>query len=308
MIPDISEQFAASQLYASAAAIGAFDGIHLGHQHILKATVDFARKHGLTSVAILFDPLPSQFFGIISPNHRILLRNEQEEMLQRIGIEKIIVLHFTQDLADLSPEEFLETMQRSIHCQKLFMGEDFTIGKNKRGNAETLSKLGKIYGFSTEVIPKDTSEGSVISSTRIRKLLLDGKVEDANRLLGYPFFFVGKIIHGDARGRKLGFPTLNVRIPEGKLQLPNGVYAVKNTIDGICYNSVTNIGVRPTFGLEDKGVFVESFLLDVTGDFYGEESRLEFLQMLRPEIRFENADALREQVSRDIKRAKLIFA
>ena len=291
----------------TAVSIGAFDGLHLGHCHILRETVEYALAQGLTSAAILFDPLPSQYFGKIGPNDRILLRSEQETRLHELGIERTIFLPFSRSIADLSPEAFIDAMQQVLHCKRLFMGEDFSLGKNRSGNAEVLAAMGKDKGFTTKVIEKDVLDGDVISSTRIRALLHAGKLCEADKLLGYPFFFSGPIIHGDARGRKLGFPTLNVKIPEGKLALSNGVYAVNAVIDGVRYASVTNVGVRPTFGLEDKGVVAEAFLLNAAGNFYGENAKLEFIEMLREERRFDSAEALKEQISRDIGQAEKIL-
>ena len=293
---------------ASSAAIGAFDGIHLGHQHILKETVSYARREGLDSTAILFDPLPSQFFGRLGMDQRTLLPDEQKEMLDHLGITRTIILPFTREIADMPAETFLEQMQSVLHCRKLFMGEDFSLGKGRTGNPAVIARLGEKLNYTAEIIPKDVMDGEVISSTRIRSLLNSGRVEEANRLLGYPFFFSGEIIHGAARGRKLGFPTLNVSIPAGKTRLPNGVYAVNVLIDGEKYASVTNIGVRPTFGMDDLGVVVESFLLNAAGDFYGKTIRLEFIKMLREEIRFSSADALKEQISRDIRNAEEILS
>ena len=292
----------------SAAAIGAFDGLHLGHQHIINNTVTFAKKNGITSAAILFDPLPSIFFGRLGPNERILLHNEQETKLRELGVDRVIFLPFSRQIADLTPEAFLSAMQSSLHCERLVMGEDFSLGKGRTGSAAVLANLGSTYGFSTDIITKDVMDGDIISSTRIRSLLHQGNLPQANRLLGYPFFFSSDIIHGDARGRKLGFPTLNVRIPEEKLKLPNGVYAVYNYIDGVKYASVTNIGVRPTFGLDDKGTFVESYLLNASGNFYGETARLEFVEMLREEKRFSSAEELKNQINKDIERARQILS
>ena len=292
---------------SSAAAIGAFDGVHLGHQHILRETVSFARSEGLESAAILFDPLPSQYFGRLGMDQRILLPEEQKEMLGRLGITRTVILPFTDEIANLPAETFLKEMQSVIHFRKLFMGADFSLGKGRAGDPDFITRLGEKMAYTTEVIPKDVMDGEVISSTRIRSLLNSGRVDQANRLLGYPFFFSGEIIHGAARGRKLGFPTLNVTIPPAKTRLPNGVYAVNVLIDGKKYASVTNIGVRPTFGLDESGVVVESFLLDAAGDFYGKSIRLEFMKMLREEIRFPSADALKEQISRDIRTAEEIL-
>ena len=257
MNADLPDLFGEDRGEHSAIAIGAFDGIHLGHQHILRSTVAFAEEHRLIPTAVLFDPLPSQFFGRIGPDQRILLREEQEAFLHRLGVRRVIFLPFSEVIANLSPEQFLEAMQGRLHCEKLFMGEDFSIGKDRRGTPDHLTNLGKTYGFETEIIPKDCLDGDVISSTRIRNLLNSGSVEAANRLLGYSFFFSSSVVHGAARGRRLGFPTLNVQIPPQKLKLPNGVYAVQAIIDGVRYASVTNIGVRPTFGLESKGIVFE---------------------------------------------------
>lgn len=291
----------------SAAAIGAFDGLHLGHQHILKNTVSYARQNHLTPAAILFNPLPSQFFGSLGANERLLLRSEQEAKLKELGIERIVVLPFSKAIANLSADGFLAAMQSALHAERLFMGSDFSIGKDREGTPDVLTGLGKKHGFSVEIIEKDILDGDVISSTRIRSLLHEGQIPQANRLLGYSFFFSGSIIHGEARGRKLGFPTLNVKIPEGKLVLSNGVYAVCTILDGVAHASVTNIGVRPTFGLENKGIIVESFMLHTHGSFYGENAELRFVEKLRDEIRFDSAEALKAQINRDIERAEDIF-
>lgn len=291
----------------SSAAIGAFDGIHLGHQHILKDMAGYARREGLDSIAILFDPLPSQFFGRLGMDQRILLSFEQKEILEHLGITRTIILPFTREIADLPAESFLEQMQSVLHCRKLFMGEDFSLGKDRTGTPAFITKLGEKLDYQTSVMPKDVMDGEAISSTRIRSLLNFGRVEEANRLLGYPFFFSGETIHGAARGRKLGFPTLNIPIPAEKFRLPNGVYAVNVLIDGKKYASVTNIGVRPTFETDGRGVLVESFLLNAAGDFYGKTIRLEFMKMLRQEMRFPSADSLKEQISRDIRNAEEIL-
>ena len=292
---------------ASSAAIGAFDGIHLGHRHILRETAAYAKEKGISSAAVLFDPLPSVLFGRLAPDQRILLPEEQKAILTELGITHTVVIPFTREIAALSPEAFLEAMQQKLHCEKLFMGEDFSLGKGRSGTAPLITKIGNDLGFSTEVFPKDVMDGEVISSTRIRALLSAGRVTEANRLLGYPFFFSGCVIHGEARGRKIGYPTLNTQIPEGKIRLPNGVYAVNVLIEGEKHPAVTNVGVRPTFGLEAKGISVESHLLNTAGNFYGDTARLEFISMLREEVRFGSAEELRDQIARDIEKARQIL-
>ncbi len=291
----------------SAVAIGAFDGIHIGHKQIINNMVSYSEKKGFVPTVILFDPLPAQFFGKMDSDQRILLRSEQEAKISAMGVERIIVLPFSQMLADLSAYDFMSAVKTVLQCERLFMGEDFSVGKDREGTPPLLSSLGKELGFSTEVITKYEMDGDKISSTRIRALLKAGKLPEANRLLGYPFFFSGPIIHGMARGRKLGFPTLNIQLPQGKIRIPNGVYAVNVQIDGNCYPSVTNIGVRPTFDLERMGVVVESFLLFGHGDFYGKSVKLEIMEKLRDEIRFDSAEELKAQIAKDIESAKSIL-
>ena len=307
MTDDLIRLFAEESPNPSAAAIGAFDGIHIGHKHIISDMVSYARGRSLTPTVILFDPLPAQFFRRMEADQRILLRSEQEEKMHAMGAERVIVLPFSQMLADLSAYDFMSELQTMLHCERLFMGEDFSVGKDREGTPAILSSLGEKLGFSVEVLPKDKLDGGIISSTRIRSLLRLGKLQEANHLLGYPFFFSGPIIHGMARGRKLGFPTLNIQYPEGKIRLPNGVYAVNVLMDDNHYPSVTNIGVRPTFGLEHLGLVVESFLLDGHGDFYGKTVKLEIIQKLRDEKRFNSADDLKDQISKDIENAKSIL-
>ena len=307
MSADIAELFGPETAGETAAAIGAFDGVHRGHRLILSRARAYAEENGLESAAVLFDPLPSQYFGRLGMNERILLPEEQTAMIRDQGIQRVITLPFTAEIADMPAEEFLTMMQSRLHCRRLFMGDDFNIGRDRKGTAAFLAREGAAYGFSAEILPKEAFEGEAISSSRIRAALYAGELHEAAEMLGYPFFFSGKIIHGEARGRKLGFPTLNIPYPEEKVRVPNGVYAVYVTVDGKRYASVTNIGVRPTFDDEARGLTVESFLLNAEGNFYGKAIKLELVEKLRDEIRFDSADALKAQISRDIDRALAIL-
>ena len=291
----------------TAAAIGGFDGVHRGHQLILDSAIRYAAEHELETAAVFFDPLPAQFFGRIGCNERILLPEEQREKILSQGIDRVITLPFTPELAEMTAEDFLTAMQARLHCRRLFMGGDFTIGRGRSGNADFFVQHGADFGFTAEVLPKEEFEGEVISSSRIRAALYRGELREADRMLGYPFFFSGKIIHGKARGRKIGFPTLNIPYPAEKVRLPNGVYAVYVRVEGEKYAAVTNVGVRPTFSDEARGVTVESFLLNAEGDFYGKEIRVEFIERLRGEVRFETAEALHDQIQKDIQKALQIL-
>lgn len=290
----------------SAVAVGAFDGVHCGHRLLFKTVVEYAREHECEPVAVTFDPLPMEFLTKQTDDRRILLPDEQVAMIKSQGIARVIVLPFDDRLMNMTPEEFVSVMADGLKPRCLFMGTDFTLGRGRSGTPEVLAALGRKYGFDVEVLDKFECEGDVVSATRIRKLLHEGKAEEAARLLGYPFFFSGIVEHGEARGRTLGFPTLNIRIPAEKIHLPNGVYAAYSTIDGKRYPAVADIGVRPTFG-DQLTPIAEVHLLNTDGDFYGKLVKTEFVAHLRSEIRFDSVELLIAQIRKDAEDAKALL-
>lgn len=287
----------------TAAAIGAFDGVHMGHRQLLAAVTG----SDCAPAVITFDPLPSVFFGRLPENRQILTTEERLDRLSTAGIGSVILLPFNEALASMSAEEFISRLCAAVSLKKLVMGCDFTIGRGRKGNPERLRALGKEHGYEVEVIPDVEADGEEVSSTRIRALLTAGEVARANRLLGYEFGFGGKVMHGFGRGRELGYPTLNLAYPDGKTLLPRGVYATQVGIGGERYPAVTNIGICPTFESTDEHLTVESHLLAEVSDLYGKEARLSFVQRLRDEVCFPDPAALAAQIRRDIEQAKNIL-
>ncbi len=290
----------------SAVAVGAFDGVHRGHRLLFKTAVGYAREHGCEPVTVTFDPLPMEFLSKQTADRRILLPDEQVAMIKAQGIERVIVLPFDDSLMNTTPEEFVSAMAAGLKPRCLFMGTDFTLGCGRSGTPAVLSELGQKYDFDVEVLDKFECDGDVVSATRIRNLLHEGNAEAAARLLGYPFFFSGIVEHGEARGRTLGFPTLNIRIPAEKIHLPNGVYAAYSTIDGKRYPAVADIGVRPTFG-DQLSPIAEVHLLNMDGDFYGKLVKTEFVAHLRNEVRFDSVETLVAQIRTDAEKAKALL-
>ncbi len=290
----------------SAVAVGAFDGVHRGHQLLLRTAVKYAKEHGCVPAAVTFDPLPLEFLTKQSTDQRILLPDEQLAMIKAQGIERVVVLPFNDALMNTTPEEFVSVMAEKLRPRCLFMGTDFTLGRGRSGTPEVLAELGKRYGFDVEVLDKFECDGDVVSATRIRGLLREGKVEEAERLLGYPYFFSGVVEHGEARGRTLGFPTLNIRIPEEKIHLPHGVYAAYSTVDGVRYPAVADVGIRPTFG-DLTSAIAEVHLLHTDGDFYDKTVKTEFIAHLRAEQRFDSIDALVAQIRKDAGDAEKVL-
>lgn len=279
------------------AAIGSFDGVHLGHRKLLEGV----------SAVITFDPLPSVYFHRIKENQHLLTTSERLAHLQKAGVDVVVLLPFTKDLVEISPEQFLSALTGSMRIRTLVMGKDFSIGKNAAGTPDVLSKIGASFGFETEVIDDVFVDGEKVSSTRIRELLLEGNVSAANGMLGYPYAVENEIIHGDARGRTLGYPTVNVQFPVEQLVLPNGVYASRITVSEKTYSAITYVGNRPTFSVKMPGIFTETHLLEGGNDFYGEEAKIEFIGRIRGEIVFPDAETLTAQIGRDIETAKKLL-
>lgn len=289
----------------TAAAIGAFDGLHHGHRVLLSRLKAYADREGLTPVVIDFDPLPGVFFGRISPDEMLLTNEEKTAMLEELGIRVLFILPFTAEFAACSPEDFMSMMQQALHVKRLFMGDDFCLGKDRRGTPALLTELGNALGYTTDILPRVKYHGQSVSATLIRHILLgSGKWTDASKMLGYDYFITNRIIHGDGRGHTLGYPTANQLFPAGKLVLSRGVYVTRMNVRGKTLPGVTNVGIRPTFPEYDRGTVIETYLLEGGEDFFGEEATLSFLYYLRPEWRFTVPEALLSQMAGDIAAAR----
>jgi riboflavin kinase / FMN adenylyltransferase len=293
---------------ASWAAVGAFDGVHRGHQVLFSHLVNRARLAGLPALAITFDPLPGAFFNPQPGGFSISSLEERLTLIRELGVEKVIVLPFTQALANIEALEFMQELKGSLGLEKLFAGFNFTLGHDRTGTVETLGRIGKAVGFTVEIEPPVLVEGQIVSSSAIRSLLRQGSVRLAADYLGRRFTLNGEVVHGEHRGGKLGIPTANLALPADRLLPANGVYATRAVINGKSYDAVTNIGVRPTFENPLPQPRVEPHLLDTHEDFYEQAIKLEFLEYLRPEMKFPDGQSLVAQIQLDIARAREIFA
>ena len=285
--------------------IGNYDGLHLGHQAIIKRVIELAREGKKESVVLTFEPHPVKFFRpelqipLITPYRKKMI------LLTQFGVDVTINLPFTKDIARMSAEEFIrEIVQRRIAPRRIVVGFNFTFGKGRTGSPEELKKIGERLGFGVEIIPPFHLDGEVVSSTRIRELIARGDIKEANRMLGSDFFMFGKVIHGHARGKGLGFPTANLEISQD-LYPNDGVYAANVIIDERRYAGVVNIGTNPTFG--DEQLAVEVFLFDYQGDLYGKELQVALVDKLRDEQTYPSVDLLVHQIEQDIQRAKEIL-
>ena len=291
----------------SAITIGSFDGVHLGHQHLFHKIVDHARKNELQSVVITFWPHPAMFFNRVQKRHVLTFPEERAELIKKCGVDRVITLDFNQQLADLTAEEFLRVLKGHTNFTWMISGKNFALGKDRLGDLTALSSLGSQLDFQLEVIAPKLEGKTIVSSTLIRDALLDGKIREANKLLGRNFMLPGKVIHGEARGTKIGFPTANLEISPERLIPGNGVYVTRAWMSETDAMAVTNIGVRPTFENPLLEPRVEPHLLDTESNLYDSDMTLEFLDFIRPEKKFANAKDLTRQISKDIKHARKVF-
>lgn len=290
-------------------AIGNFDGVHLGHREILSRTVKSAHDRGKEAVVYTFDPHPRVVLNKVQDVPRINTEAERELILEELGIDVLILAEFTPEYASQSPEQFVEnTLVEELGVRSLFVGENYRFGRGRSGTATMLKKSGHELGFTVHVVPSVKVDDVVVSSSEIRKLLLLGEIRKANELLGRPFKIGGKVIHGHSRGKKLGFPTANIK-PEPKLCPPDGVYAVYCILEDDRKNlrpGVMNIGWNPTF--KDRRVSYEAHILDLDRDLYGQRIEMQIIDRIRSEMTFSNVDDLKEQIRKDIEYSREIFS
>jgi riboflavin kinase / FMN adenylyltransferase len=287
-------------------AIGNFDGLHRGHLKIVERIRRGATERGGTSVVMTFEPHPPR---VLRPDKAppLLMTSEQKRnALARAGVQGLAVVRFTEELSQWEPEAFVRRVLVDwLRVAEVWVGADFLFGRNRSGNFTLLKKQGLQFGFRAEKIDPIRYKDFVVSSTRIRRLVSEGRVEEAGALLGRHFAIDGRVVEGARRGREIGFPTANLAT-ENELLPPNGVYATFSAVDGIVRPSVTNVGVRPTFD-GPPTTTVETHVLGFSGDLYGQRLELAFVQRLRDERRFPDIDALREQIAADVRRAGRLF-
>jgi riboflavin kinase/FMN adenylyltransferase len=287
-------------------ALGNFDGLHRGHAKIIDRVRRRAGERGGTPAAMTFDPHPPR---IVRPDKAppLLMTTEQRlEALTRAGMQGVAVLKFTREMSQWDPEMFVRTVLVDwLRVVEVWVGANFLFGHDRAGTFTVLRALGSRYGFRAEKIDAVRYKDFVVSSTRIRRLVSEGRVDEAGALLGHHYFIDGTVVRGAERGRELGFPTANLQTAN-ELLPPAGVYATTAAVNGIVWPSVTNIGMRPTFGDVDRPQ-VETHVLDATRDLYGAHVRLSFVQRVRDERKFPDVDALRAQIDADCRAARRLF-
>ena len=287
-------------------ALGNFDGMHRGHLKIVERVRRGAEERGSTAVAMTFEPHPSK---IVRPDKAppLLMAPQQKlDALARAGMHGVAVVRFTPDLARWEPEAFVRTvLVEWLHVAEVWVGANFLFGHDRSGNFSLLRSLGARYGFRAEKIDPVRYKDFVVSSTRVRRLIGEGRVDEAGALLGHHYVIEGTVVAGQKRGHALGFPTANV-CPDNELIPPHGVYATTMTLDGVAYPSVTNIGTRPTFDSGDERV-IETHALGFDKDLYGTKVRIGFVLRLRDEKKFDGITALKSQIDADRTRARDLF-
>jgi riboflavin kinase/FMN adenylyltransferase len=286
--------------------LGNFDGVHLGHRAILKAAIDRAHAVGGKAFALTFDPLPAK---VLSPQRapQLLMTSEDKiELLRDSGLDGVLVLRFDLALSRLSPRDFVHDYLRvKLGVEAVVVGHSVSFGHQRAGNAAVMVELGREFGFETVVVGPVKVGGLEVSSTKVRELIAAGDLAGAARLLGRSHFLSGKVVHGRERGRTIGFPTANLD-SETECVPPDGVYATRVVLPDGAYPSITNIGMRPTF--HETARSIEAHIFDFNRDIYDRKIKLEIIERVRPERKFESADALKHQIAADLKRAKEILA
>lgn len=284
--------------------VGTFDGVHLGHQAIFRRMVEDARKIGGQTVVVTFHPHPRMVLNIDSQHLRFITTQEQKlRLIEKTGIDHVIIIEFTRAFSRTSSEEFIKNyIVDKIKPARLVVGYDHHFGKNRMGDFKLLYDLSLKYNFKLERIPAQDVEHIAVSSTKIRKALEAGDVKKANKLLGYEYTICGTVVHGNAMGRKIGFPTANLAIDEQyKLIHAPGVYACRVTHKGSIYQGMSNIGFRPTVGSDN--LTIEAHIFDFDQEIYGDELCISFVDRIRDEHRFESLEALSHQLEKDKKHA-----
>src|SRR5712691_999327 len=287
-------------------ALGNFDGVHRGHRKILDRVCRVAGERAATSVVMTFDPHPPRVVRPDKAPPLLMTKAQKLEAIADAGVHGAAIVRFTPALSRWDPEMFVRTVLVGwLHVGEVWVGANFLLGHARSGNFSMLRTLGGRYGFRAEKIDPVRYKDFVVSSTRVRRLVSEARVDEASALLGHPYFIDGMVVRGDRRGRTLGFPTANL-CTENELVPPHGVYATTVIVDGIVRPSITNIGTRPTVDASGKTT-IETHIFDFDRDLYGMTIRVAFVQRLRDERAFESIDALKSQIAADCGRARVLF-
>jgi len=296
------------QLQDTWLTIGTFDGVHLGHQEIVRSLVSNAHAAGSEAVVLTFFPHPAVVIGKRQHPSYLTTPDERAALLGEFGVDIVITFPFTPPVSRITAQEFITMLKSHLGMKHLTVGPDFALGHNRVGNIQYLKSAGDEHGFTVSTIQPVEIEGQVVSSSRIRAALRQGEIEKVRTLLGRPYFVKGQVVPGDGRGHTIGIPTANLSMWFERALPKSGVYVTQGTINGSTYGAVTNIGTRPTFTSEDERLQVEAHLLDFKDQIYGLEVQLDFISHLRDEQRFSGIDPLVDQIHKDIQQARRILA
>lgn len=289
----------------SAVTLGKFDGLHLGHQHLIDQVISY-KKLGYTAVMFSFLYHPGNLFSD-KEFELIYTEEEKQRILKQRGLDVLISYPFTQETRQMEPEDFIkEILVQRLDAKLIIVGTDFRFGKGRRGDVTLLKSLENIYGYQVIACEKKNWMEKEISSSSIRKELKEGNMEAVNAMLGEPYSIIGEVLHGRRIGRTLGIPTTNLLPPQNKLLPPCGVYASKTIIDGETYLGITNIGYKPTVG-DDEKKGVETFIFNYDQELYGKEICVQFFHYQRPEVKFASLEELKDVMKSDIEQTKNYF-
>jgi riboflavin kinase / FMN adenylyltransferase len=289
------------------AAIGVFDGVHLGHQQVIRQTIADARQHEAVALVVTFDCHPNV---VVAPDRVPLLVYSLPQKLRVIGglgADTTLLIHFDDAFSRIPAEDFIRSLAHDLgQICSLCVGHAFTFGHKRSGNVELLTKLGRELKFIVHGLASISLDGQAVSSTRIREAIRSGNLDAASQMLGRSYSLSGQVVRGDELGRKLGFPTANLDVT-GLVLPPPGVYAVHAQVDQTVHRAVVNLGYRPTLRAPVRGLQVEAHLLDFDGNLYGQEMEITFVEKLREEQKFPSPEALVRQIASDIDRARQVF-
>jgi len=286
--------------------IGVYDGVHRGHQEIIRRLTRGAHADGVPAVVLTFDPHPAV---VLSGREIKLLTTpvERAEDFETLGLDELVTVAFTMELSRVSAFEFMSRLKSRLGLNQLLIGYDFALGKGREGNTARLTEIGRELDYQVQIIAAVSDESGVISSTEIRKLVSTGDVAEAARLLGHPYSLRGKVVHGDGRGHRINIPTANMDYPLSKVIPANGIYACWAYVGEEKFKALVNIGINPTFTPDKQTPNVEAHLLDFDRKIYDQVLKLEFVERLRDEKKFDSVEALIEQIHKDIERGRQIL-
>jgi len=290
-----------------ALTVGTYDGLHLGHQALLARLGEHARRLGVPTLMVTFEPMPREFLNPDNPPVRLTSLRERWRCLEPMGLDRLCVLRFGTVIRNLTAEQFAHLLAERLRPAIVVVGHDFRFGRSGQGTAETLYAAGQRFGFAVDIVEPVTLASERLSSSAIREALAAGDLKRAERLLGRPYTMTGRVVRGEQLGRKLGFPTANVRFPHRRLPLA-GIFAVRVRVRGgsdVPLAAVASIGTRPTVGGTDP--LLEVHVFDFVGELYGREIAVECVQFLRTELKFESLDAMVAQIHEDAAQARQLL-